>query len=128
MDTAYVDASGLVAVAFNEPSGPEFDRRLREFTRLVSSNFLEAEVKSAFANPERSSEFNLDILSGIEWIYPNRPLTREIEATLAIRYLRGGDLWHVAAALYFFPDPDEITFLTLDDRQQGVAAALGFQV
>ena len=128
MDTAYVDASGLVAVAFSEPSGPEFDRRLSEFTHLVSSNFLEAEIMSAFANPERGREFNPAILSGIEWIYPNRPLTREIEATLAIRYLRGGDLWHVAAALYFFPDPDEITFLTLDNQQQEVAAALGFQV
>ena len=128
MDTAYVDASGMVAVAFNESRGPEFERRLGEFTRRVSSNFLEAAVRAAFANPERGKEFNPAILSGIEWIYPTRPLTPEIEAVLAIRYLRGGDLWHIAVALYFYPDPTEITFLTLDNRQREVASALGFLV
>lgn len=128
MDTAYIDASGLVAVAFNEPRGPEFERRLSGFDTLLSSNFLEAEVRSAFANPERGREYIPALISGVQWIIPDRPLVREIEAALAAGYLRGGDLWHVAVALYFFPAPDEITFLTLDNRQQAVAETLGFRV
>ena len=128
MATAYIDASGMVAVAFNEPRGPEFERRLSEFDSLLSSNFLEAEVRSAFANPERGREYIPALLSGVRWIIPDRPLLREIETALAAGYLRGGDLWHVAVSLYFFPDPSEITFLTLDNRQRTVAAALGFRV
>ena len=64
----------------------------------------------------------------MEWIHPNRPLTLEIDATLTVGYLRGADLWHLAVALFTFPDPTEITFLTLDIRQRAVASALGFQV
>ena len=128
MATAYVDASGLVAVAFNESLGPEMERRLLEFDNLVSSNFLEAEVRSAFANPDRGRPYSPAILSGVRWILPARPLGREIEAVSAVGYLRGGDLWHVATALYFFPDPMEIVFLTLDNRQREVAASLGFRV
>ena len=128
MGTAYIDAAGLVAVAFNEPRGPEFERRLLEFDNLLSSNFLEAEVRSAFANPERGREYIPSLLSGVQWIIPDRPLVREIEAALTVGYLRGGDLWHVAVSLYFFPEPGDITFLTLDNRQRAVAEALGFQV
>lgn len=128
MGTAYIDASGLVAVAFDEPRGPEFERRLLEFDNLLSSNFLEAEVRSAFANPERGREYIPALISGVQWIIPDRPLVREIEAALAAGYLRDGDLWHVAVALHFFPAPDEITFLTLDNRQQAVAETLGFRV
>lgn len=128
MDIAYVDASGLVAVAFNEPHGPEFERRLSGSDSLLSSNFLLAEVRSAFANPDRGREYIPALLSGIQWIIPSRPLVPEIELALGAGYLRGGDLWHVAVALYFFPDPSEITFLTLDNRQRAVATALGFRV
>ena len=128
MPTAYIDPSGLVAIAFNQRQGSEFELRLGAYTRLVSSNFLEAEVRAAFANPERGRQYDSEILSGIEWIYSDRPLSREIESTLSVGYLRGGDLWHVAVALYFYPDPTEVYFLSLDDRQRGVAEALGFQV
>lgn len=34
----------------------------------------------------------------------------------------------LATALYLAPDPSELTFLTLDQRQQRVAAALGFAI
>ena len=128
MATAYIDASGLVAVAFNEPRGPDFERRLSEFDSLLSSNFLEAEVRSAFANPERGRAYIPALLSGIQWIIPDRPLVREIDTALAAGYLRGGDLWHIAVSLYFFPNPDEVTFLTLDNRQGAVATALGFRI
>ncbi len=40
--------------------------------------------------------------------------------------LRGADLWHVAAALYVSPRSGDLSFATLDARQGGVVAALGF--
>ena len=125
MATAYVDTSTLVAVAFGEPTSIGTGRRLDQFQGLVSSNFLEAEVRSAFRR--ESLAIDRSVLFGIEWVYPDRPLTREFEAVLAAGYLRGADLWHVATALYVAQDPGDITFLTLDARQQAVALALGFQ-
>lgn len=126
MSTAYVDSSAIVNVAFDEPGADETRRWLNEFDTLVSSSFLEAEVRVAFAR-ERL-EFNSSILGGIEWLNPDQALTRELTFILSKHYLRTGDLWHMAVALYFFPQPGEITFLTLDNRQRDVAAALGFQV
>ena len=41
-------------------------------------------------------------------------------------YLRGADAWHLATALYLTPDPGELTFLTLDERQGDIASKLGF--
>ena len=125
MATAYVDTSALVAVAFGEPSSFGMGRRLDQFQWLVSSNFLEAEVRSAFRREDLA--IDRSVLFGIEWVYPDRPLTHEFESVLDAGYLRGADLWHVATALYVAQDPGDITFLTLDARQQAVALALGFQ-
>ena len=44
MSTAYVDTSAIIAVEFNEPGGREALERLNDFTVLMSSNLLEAEV------------------------------------------------------------------------------------
>ena len=43
-------------------------------------------------------------------------------------YLRGADLWHVATALYVSPQARNLSFATLDARQNAVAAALGFRI
>ena len=48
MNTAYVDTSVLTAIAFDEPGAAEYARRLDDFTRLISSNLLEAELRAAF--------------------------------------------------------------------------------
>ena len=126
MTTAYVDSSALLAVVFRDAGGIETAERLSGFSHLVSSNLLEAEVRTGFAR--RALEFDPGVLSGIEWIYPIGPLSQELARALAAGYLRGADLWHVATALYAFPEQvGETTFLTLDLRQQVVAAALGFQ-
>ena len=123
---AYVDSSVLVAVTFQEErSGPWVDL-LSGFDRIACSNLVEAEVKSV-CNRE-GIEPDSAFLSNISWIFPTRPLSSEIEQVLATGYLRGADLWHVATALYFAPEPGEISFLTLDIRQRGVAEALGFPV
>ncbi len=126
MTTAYVDSSLLLAVAFREEEHERHITRLESTQRLVSSNLLEAEVLSALL---REMAFGVPPLLGrIEWIFPDRGLTREIERTLAVGRLRGADLWHVATALYLAPDAAEMIFLTADKRQRDVAAAVGFQV
>ncbi|MCY4487426.1 MAG: type II toxin-antitoxin system VapC family toxin [Deltaproteobacteria bacterium] len=126
MTVAYVDTSALVAVAFDERGGATCARRLDSFLRLVSSNLLEAELRAVFARERR--RFASDLVSDIEWILPDRRLTREFEAVVEAGYLRGADLWHVATALYVAPVPSTISFITLDSRQRAVASALGFDV
>ena len=125
MEDAHVDTSAGLAIAFQEPGYEAIAQRLQEFSHLWSSNLLEAELRSAFARERRIYFPNL--VPGITWIYPSRPLSDEIGAVLRVGYLRGADLWHVAAALYQADDPREVTFVTLDNRQRVVAAGLGFQ-
>jgi hypothetical protein len=126
MNVAYVDTSCLVAMAFGEPNASVLARRLEGFDELVSSNLLEAELWASFAREEVQPDTRL--LSWISWVLPDRPLSQEIGKALAVGYLRGADLWHVACALYLVETPGEISFITLDDRQRGVAGALGFPI
>ena len=51
-----------------------------------------------------------------------------MRAALRAGYLRGADLWHVACALYVAPKPSDVFFITLDERQAEVAAALEFRL
>ena len=125
MTTAYIDTSALVAVATSEPSGPAVVERLAAFDRLVAGTILEAELRSVFARQGRA--FEPGVISRIHWVLPRRPLGPEFTAALDAGFLRGGDLLHVATALYATEEPDRITFVTLDRRQAEVAAALGFQ-
>lgn len=126
MSVAYVDTSALVAIAFSEPGCLEVADRLDTYSRLVSSNLLEAEMRAAFARERR--EFDCDHLAGLDWAVPDRPLSPEFSAVLDAGYLKGADLWHLAVALHVVREPDQITFMTLDKRQRTVAARLGFRV
>ncbi len=125
MKLAYVDTSCLVAVAFDEPGARQVARRLARFDRLLSSNLLEAELRAALLR-ERVSDDGRQLLAGITWVLPNRPLTREIDQIARIGYLKGADLWHLACALFLAPEAGDLTFVTLDRRQGDVAARLGF--
>lgn len=126
MSVAYVDTSALVAIAFNERGAAALARRLDAFSRLLSANLLEAELRAAFTR--EGHQFEPGFVSGIEWVLPDRPLTDEFETVLQVGYLRGADLWHLATALYLAREPGSISFVTLDDRQRAVAMALGFQI
>jgi hypothetical protein len=100
-------------------------KELQRYDTLVASNFLEAELRSALLR--EGVEGDPEILRGIAWILPDRPLDGEIRQALRHGYLRGADLWHLASALYLAEDPTELTFLTLDQRQKEVAEGLGFR-
>ena len=126
MSTAYIDTSVLAAIVFDEPGAGKYARRLDEFDRLISSNLLEAELRAAFARENLA--FRESAVAGVEWVLPDRPLASEFAAVLETGPLRGADLWHVATALYVFPEPSALSFATLDARQGAVAEALGFAV
>jgi predicted nucleic acid-binding protein len=121
---AYIDSSALVAITRVESAARFIARRLADFSVWVSSNLLAAEMRAVFARDWRAFESGL--LHGIEWVLPNRPLHAEITAVLQAGYLRGADLWHVANALYASRAMPGLAFITLDQRQQTVAASLGF--
>ncbi len=125
MTSAYVDSSCLVALAFGEPWARNLGARLRRFDRLISSNLLEAELRSAFVREELDADIE-DLLSWLTWVYPNQPLTPEYARITATGCLRGADFWHLANALFLAPDPTHLSFLTLDGRQGEVARRLGF--
>ncbi len=125
MKVAYVDTSLLLAIAFRERRSAALARRLESFDRLVASNLLEAELRVALRREDVPSDTPL--LRRISWISPDRPLSREITTVLSAGYLRGADLWHLACALYLATSPRDLPFLTLDERQEMVARALGFQ-
>lgn len=124
MSVAYVDTSAVVAIAFQEPGASALSRTLNDFSRLISSNLLEAELRATFTR--EGVEFGDKILSGIDWVLPDRPLSPEFHAILKVGYLRGADLWHLATALYVSDEPAQIAFITLDNAQKAVASRLGF--
>ncbi len=124
MNLAYLDTSCLVAMALGEPGHERVAGRLRDFDQLVASALLEAEYLAALARdnvPPPDDPFR-----DLRWIHPQRRLTSEIEQALEAGHTRGADLWHVACALLFRDQGGELTFLTLDQRQAELAAALGF--
>ena len=108
MSVAYVDTSAVAAIALGEPGAPALDRRLRGFDRLHSSNLLEAELRAVFSR--EMVEFSASLITRIDWVLPDRPLTPEYSTVLEAGYLKGADLWHVATALYVAIDPSQSLF------------------
>lgn len=125
MSVAYVDTSVIVAIAFGEVGAQSLAAKLAGYSRLVSSNLLEAELRAACRREGQPAPVHL--LARIGWILTHRPLSPEMETVLAAGSLRGADLWHIASALYATPEPGAIAFVTLDRRQAKVAAALGLR-
>ena len=124
MTAAYVDTSCLVAIAFGEPGWELLAHRLGGMGRLFASNLLEAELRATFVRERVAA--NHPLLGSITWVLPDRPLGRELGVILGTGYLRGADLWHLACALYLAGSPRDLPFITLDERQEGVARKLGF--
>jgi uncharacterized protein with PIN domain len=126
LKAGYVDTSCLVAIAFGEKGSTRVARRLEGFDVILSSNLLEAELRSAMHREGVGVE-DAKLLGGISWVHPDRALTEEMRRVLDASYVRGADLWHLAVALYLDPSAAEVAFLTLDERQQSAASLLGFR-
>jgi predicted nucleic acid-binding protein len=127
MSVAYVDSSAVVAWIFGEQTAAIGARRLQKFEHIVSANLLEAEVRAACVR--EGVDFSDELVSGISWIIPDRPIGVEISRVLQHGYIRGADCWHLATALYLAAtDPSELEFITLDKVQAAAARALGFRI
>lgn len=124
MKSAYVDTSYLVAVAFGEPGSRRLSKSLRKYDRLLASNLLEAELRSALRREKVAGEPS-ELLAAMTWVHPDRTLSAEMSTILNAGHVRGADLWHLAVALFVDPER-ELDFLTLDARQRAVSARLGF--
>jgi hypothetical protein len=122
--TAYVDSSVLLTIALAQFGHDVLAERLAGFDKIYSSNLLEAEFTAALRRegaPDGGA-----LTRRISWVLPDRALSQEIRTVMAGGYLRGADLWHLACALYLSPDPRELVFLTVDQQQAAIAAAVGF--
>ena len=115
----------MVSIAFGEPGSTTLERKLTSFDQICSSSLLDAELRSAMARERVPAP--PELLAKVRWIMPDRPLNDEIGRVLNTGYVRGADCWHLATALYLAPEPADISFLTLDLRQRGIARALGFK-
>ncbi len=124
MTGAYLDSSIVTAIAFVEPGAGDLRARLQQYAQLYSAPLLEAEVRSAARRegmPVTEGWFN-----AITFVAPELSLRPEIIRVLDTGYVRGADCWHLATALYLSPEPEQLMFLTLDQRQRDVAGKLGF--
>ena len=125
MKTAYVDTSCLVAVALAEEGSELVSKRLDSYDLLAASNLLEAELRAALVR-EEVTEDPASLLQALTWVHPDRTLAPEYELVLDRGYVRGADLWHLACAAFLRSNLSGLEFLTLDRRQQTIAAELGF--
>lgn len=124
MNPAYLDTSVLLSVALGEPGHQETARWLEERPLLFSSNLLEAEFRSALSREGQSS--GLQLLTWVDWVFPQAPLSSRFESVLAAGLVRGADLWHLACALDLREQLGALDFISADRRQLGVADELGF--
>ena len=122
-EPVFVDTSVLVAIAFAEPDAAEWTARLNRSPLRFASPLLEAEFLSACRREWRTGAWPQ---AQLQFIYPSRALTPELEQVLAAGYLRGADCWHLATALFVAEDPRTLRFLTRDAAQRQVAERLGF--
>ncbi len=122
---AFVDTSVLVAIGLDQDNAMAGRALLARAGRLWACPLLVAEFASAFRRTELAVPW--DRLDGLLLVHPPRSLAPEIARVLDVGSLRGADCWHLATALWLAPDPAELLFLTLDERQREIAQRLGFQ-
>jgi hypothetical protein len=124
---SYVDSSLVVAVMLQQGDWRARQSLLRLTAQLRSSPLLEAEVRAAHTREHCPSDPD-EFLEKIDWVVPDGAPSERLREVLAHGYVRGADLWHLACALVAFGKGNGHDFLSLDERQRELAAALGFRV
>lgn len=123
---AFLDSSAVVALFLGESAMERVSAALGPVRRAIATPLLEAEVRAVAARERMPAD--ADLFWWLDWIAPTRSLEPEISRVLTAGLLRGADCWHLAVALSITPDPGQLIFLTLDERQRDVARTLGFNV
>ncbi|CAN5733590.1 hypothetical protein BH23GEM10_BH23GEM10_10560 [soil metagenome] len=126
MKRAFVDTSAIVAVALAEARHASLAAVLASADDLFAAPLLEAEYRAALAREDVAG--GLQLLDAFRWVLPDRPLSAELDRVFGAGYQRGADAWHLATALFLAEYPEELPFISLDERQRGAAADLGFPV
>jgi len=121
----FVDSSVALAIEFEEPGFHLLEQTLALAPVRYASALMEAEYLSRCRRERRVVRGQQ--LDGVFLVHPPRSLALEIARVLDAGYLRGADCWHLATALWLAPNPAELLFLTMDERQREVAQRLGFQ-
>lgn len=121
----FVDSSCFVALALGEPGAARLRKRLSLGSPRFAASIAEAEVLAALTR--EGVAFTAAPIAGVQWVSPPRRLSRELARVFSTGYVRGADAWHLACALYLDASAQELTFLTLDERQREVAVSLGFK-
>lgn len=125
---AYVDSSVVVAIMLIEPSADRYRDHLQQYSPLVSSVLLEAEVLSAAKRSHIALSEARKNINRITLVMPDRALSEELDALFAYGYCRGADAFHIATAQFLDPQMNELTFITADVAQAKLASKCGFTV
>lgn len=126
MSKVFLDSSSYLALALGQDRAEAVSDALFQVREVFAANLLAAEVAAALAR--HGAPMPEDPYWWIQWVHPQASLEAEISRVLSAGMLRGADCWHLAVALSITPDPADLVFLTLDDRQREVARTLGFNV
>ena len=108
---------GLPAVAIEKVK--EYD--------LFSSELLIAETLAFGKRESIPAHLVLEAFKGLSWIIPDGTLIENLIRITRLGHARGADLWHLACACYLSPNPADLVFLTMDEKQRNLASLLGFQ-
>lgn len=127
MKLAYLDTSLLIRLKFETPARKEI-RKVEQYEALFSSELLYAEAMAFGSREKLDASYVLQAIEGISWVLPDRPLASEMQEIIGYGYIRGADLWHLACAWFFCPNPAQMSFLTRDARQREIASKIGFTV
>ena len=122
----YIDTSVLIAMAFDDAGGSFIGRFVASFERLYSSNLLEAEFFSAAAR-ENCLKDAAAFIKPVRFVYPDTNLTAFHQQVLQAGHIEGSALHHLSCAMYLFPRPEDVFFLSLHPPQAALASQLGFQ-
>lgn len=126
MKVGYIDTSVLVSMAFDDGGGAFIARAVRTFDRLYSSSLLESEFVAVAAKGGVLDQVDR-LLRPVRLVRCQVSLKDQLGIVASHGAVGGASMHHLAIALYLFPSPSEVTFLSLSDIQTKQAAKLGFK-
>jgi predicted nucleic acid-binding protein len=126
-DYAYLDTSAFLALVFRQSGYKQIEKILENVEQVLTTDLLMSEATSVFVRERGDFEVLKTSLGGLLFITAELSVPL-LESVLRAGWLRGADLYHLAAAFWLTDSkPKNIYFLTLDEQQNRVAGKLGFK-